>query len=89
MARCFDQQEVLSQFINIYKPGYVAFINLAVAFDAPTHQDIYDICGDAQKIIIIRHRIQIHNSLISLASVTAREMSLAASCALPQLATEC
>ena len=40
MARRFGQQEVFSLFINVYKLVYITFINLAVAFDAPTHQDI-------------------------------------------------
>ena len=40
VARHFGQQEGLSRFINVYKPVYIAFINLAVAFDVPTHQDI-------------------------------------------------
>ena len=40
MAKRFGQQEVPSWFITVYKPVYIAFINLAVAFDAPTHQDI-------------------------------------------------
>jgi len=40
VARHFGQQEVLSLFITVNKPDYITFINLAVAFDAPTHQDI-------------------------------------------------
>ena len=40
MARRFGQKEVLSQFITVHKLVYIAFINLAVAFGAPMHQDI-------------------------------------------------
>jgi len=39
VARCFGQQEVLSQFIF-----YIAFINLVVAFDVLTHWDIMAFC---------------------------------------------
>ena len=40
VARRLGQQEVLTRFINVYNPVYITFINLVVAFDAPTHHDI-------------------------------------------------
>jgi len=48
---------MLSWFITVYKPVYNAFINLAVAFDAPMHQDInrfYMIAIDKNKTFLAK-----------------------------------